>query len=71
MEALIKMVADKAGISEQQATTAVNAVVSFLKDKLPGGMGEQLESFTKGGGGSSFGNMTDNLRDKMGGIFGK
>ena len=37
MQALIKMVSEKTGISEAQATTAVNTVIGFLKDKMPAG----------------------------------
>lgn len=74
MEQLIKMVADKTGISEAQATTAVNTVVGFLKDKMPAGLGSQLDSLMKGGTGSMT-DMADSLKDKIGdkigGMFGK
>ena len=69
MEQLIKTVSEKTGISEAQATTAVNTVVGFLKDKMPGGLGSQVESFIKGGG--SMENLAGGLKDKMGGMFGK
>ncbi|HEX9980986.1 MAG TPA: hypothetical protein VGB50_10535 [Flavobacterium sp.] len=71
MEALIKMVSEKAGISQQQASTAVDTVVHFLKDKLPGGLGAQVESYVKGGQSASGGGMADGLKDKLGGMFGK
>jgi hypothetical protein len=44
MEELIKMVTSKAGISESQAKSAIETVVSFLKNKLPAGLGSQVES---------------------------
>jgi len=69
MEQLIKMVSEKTGISEQQAATAVNTVVSFLKDKMPAGLGSQVESFINGGG--SMDGLADGLKDKIGGMFGK
>jgi len=47
MEALIKMVSEKTGISEAQATTAVNTVVTFLKDKMPAGIGAQVNRLSK------------------------
>jgi hypothetical protein len=52
MEELIKMVTSKVGISESQAKSAIETVVSFLKDKLPGGLGGQVESLlhSKGSG---------------------
>ena len=70
MEQLIKMVSEKTGISEAQATTAVNTVVGFLKDKMPAGLGSQIESMIKGGSGS-VSDMADGLKDKIGGMFGK
>lgn len=65
MEELIKMVTQKVGISESQAKSAVETVVSFLKDKMPGGIGNQVESFVKGNTGS-IGNVVDGLKDKIG-----
>lgn len=44
MEAIIKKITDKTGVSEQQATAAIHEVVTFLKAKLPPGLGEQVES---------------------------
>jgi hypothetical protein len=66
MEELIKMITQKVGISETQAHSAVDTVVSFLKDKMPGGIGGQVESFLKGGGP---GNVADSLKEKAGGLF--
>ncbi|WP_026898988.1 hypothetical protein [Daejeonella oryzae] len=68
MDQLIKMVSEKTGISESQATTAVQTVVSFLKDKMPAGMGSQLDSLIKG---DSAADLTGGLKDKIGGMFGK
>ncbi len=70
MEQLIKVVSEKAGISEAQAKQSVEAVMGFLKDKLPAGMGQQVESFISGNS-SSVGNVADVLKDKIGGFFGK
>ena len=70
MEQLIKMVSEKTGISEAQAATAVSTVVGFLKDKLPAGLGSQLDSFVNGGAGS-VGDIAGNMKDKIGGMFGK
>jgi len=69
MEELIKKVTQKVGISEAQAKSAVDTVVSFLKDKMPGGIGSQVESFLKGNLGSASGLM-DGLKDKAGGLLG-
>lgn len=68
MEELIKTLTAKVGISESQAKSAVETVVSFLKDKLPAGIGSQVESFIKGGA-SSAGDIIEGLKDKAGGLF--
>lgn len=67
MENIIKMITEKTGISEAQAKTAIETVVSFIKDKLPGGISQQVESVVNGG---SIGDIADGLKDKIGGMFG-
>jgi hypothetical protein len=47
----------------------VQTVVTFLKSKLPAGIGGQVESFIKGGTGS-VGDIAG-IKDKIGGIFKK
>ena len=69
MEELIKMVTSKVGISESQAKGAVDTVVSFLKDKMPGGIGSQVESFISGNTGS-VGKVVDSIKDKVGDFLG-
>jgi hypothetical protein len=68
MEELIKMVSQKVGISESQAKSAVDTIVSFLKDKMPGGLGSQVESFINGNS-SSVENAVDGLKEKASGLF--
>jgi hypothetical protein len=63
MDELIKMVTDKVGISEAQAKQAVDVVLGFLKDKLPGPVGSQIDAVLKGDLGSVTG--------ALGGLFGK
>jgi hypothetical protein len=70
MDNIIKMIAEKAGISEAQAQTAITTLMGFLKDKMPGGIGAQVESFIKGGGAATGGDMMGGLKDKVGGMFG-
>ena len=48
MDELVKMVADKVGISEAQAKQAVEMVMSFLKDKLPEPIAGQLDAALEG-----------------------
>ena len=70
MEQIIKMITDKTGISTEQATTAVNVVTDYLKDKLPAGMGGQLDGLLKGDT-SSLGDLAGGIKDSLGGMFGK
>jgi hypothetical protein len=70
MEALKKMITEKTGISQSQATTAIQTVVTFLKDKMPAGMGSQVESFINNDGKGVHSDVTDNILEKAGGIFG-
>jgi hypothetical protein len=37
---------------------------------MPGGIGAQVESFIKGGGAATGGDMMGGLKDKVGGMFG-
>jgi uncharacterized protein (DUF2267 family) len=48
MDELVKMVADKVGISEAQAKQAVEMVLEFLKDKLPEPIAGQLDAALEG-----------------------
>jgi len=43
MEELIKLVSQRAGISEGQAKAAIETVVGFLKDKLPAPIASQID----------------------------
>ena len=49
MEQLIATVAEKAGIDKEQAKSAVEAVMGFLKGKLPASLAGQLDGLVKGG----------------------
>ena len=50
MDELIKLVTQKAGISEVQARQAVDTVIGFLKDKLPAPIASQIDGLLQGGG---------------------
>ena len=67
VEELIKSVTEKAGISADQAKTAVGTVMEFLKGKLPG-IGDQLQGLLAGGGdaGSGVAGAADALKKKFG-----
>ncbi len=63
MDEIVKLVAKKANISEDQARVAVTTVVSFLKQKLPAPVAAQLDAVLAGG-------MPD-LGQGLGGLLGK
>lgn len=76
MEELIKQVTERAGISEEQARTAVTTVLGYLKNSLPAGISGQLEGFLGGGGSGASGaagglaDQAGNLMGGLGGMFG-
>jgi hypothetical protein len=66
VDELVKTVSEKAGINPEQAKTAVNAVMDFIKAKLPG-VGEQVQGMLTGGGqGGGAGDLLDAARKKFG-----
>ncbi len=64
MEELINLVTQKTGISKDQAKQAVDTVIKFLKDKLPGPVGSQIENALSGA-------PVQDISKKLGGLFGK
>ena len=67
MDEIISKVSEKAGISADQAKTAVNTVVEFVKGKVPA-IGEQLQGLLSGGGegGNPLAGAGDALKKKFG-----
>jgi len=66
MEELVKQVAQRTGISEDNARTAVTTVLGFLKDKLPAPIASQIDNVV--GGGGEGGGMSD-LASAVGGLL--
>ena len=66
MEELIKQVTAKAGISEDQARSAINTVLDFVKTRLPAPIAGQVDNVIGGGGG---GGVVGDIADKVGGFF--
>ncbi len=50
MDELVKLVSQKAGISPDQARTAVQTVLDFLKQKLPAPVAAQIDGVLSGKG---------------------
>jgi len=68
MDELIKLVTEGAGISEDQARTAVETVIGYLKDNLPGPIASQIDSVL--GGAGMVGDVGDVVKG-LGGMLGK
>ena len=60
MDELVKLVAQKTGISEDQARTAVNTVIGFLKERLPAPIAAQVDGVLSNPG----------VAGALGGLFG-
>ena len=70
MDEIVKQVAAKTGISEEQAKTAVTTVLGFLKNKLPAPIAGQIDGVIGGGGESSSGAVgLGDLASKAGSLF--
>jgi len=64
MDELVKLVAQKTGISQDQARMAVEMVLKFIKEKLPAPLAGQIDGLLSGG------NPSDLLKN-VGGLFGQ
>ncbi len=69
MEELIRQVTQRAGISEEQARTAVQTVMGYLQNNLPAGISQQLGGLL-GGAGSVGGGVAGGVGDIVGGLGG-
>lgn len=71
MDMLINFVVEKTGLSHEQAQSAVNAVLSFIKDKLPEGMQGMVDNVIGGNsGGEGGGDIMGQASNMLGGMFG-
>ena len=61
MEELVKQVAQRTGISEDNARTAVTTVLGFLKDKLPAPIASQIDNVVGGGGEGGAGDLASTV----------
>jgi uncharacterized protein (DUF2267 family) len=64
MNELVKLVAQKTGIAEDQARTAVMTVLGFLKDRLPAPIAGQLDGILGGASTPDIGAGLGNLLNK-------
>jgi hypothetical protein len=67
MEQLIAMVVEKTGISEEAAQSAVDVVVTFIKEKLPEPIAGQIDGLLSGdAGGEGEGGIGGALKGMLG-----
>ena len=50
MDELVQVVSKKTGLSQDQSRAAAQAVIDYLKTKLPAPVAGQLDAVLKGGG---------------------
>ena len=68
MNELIAMVKEKTGISEEQAKSAVDTVMGFLKQRLPAPVVGQIETALKGTNADvGVGNIRETVSGMLGG----
>lgn len=65
---VINKVAEKVGISTEQATEAVTTVVDFLKNKLPAPIASQIDTLLSGG---SVSDVLGSAKEKISSFFDK
>lgn len=74
MDQLVQQITQRTGISEKQAQQAVQIVGNFLKQKLPGPMASQVDTYlsgqSTGGMGQGSGGFTGQARENLGNIGG-
>ena len=71
MDELIKQVRERAGISEEQAKTAVESVVGFIKERLPAPIAGQVDNVLNSGAvGGGIDAVSDKAGDLLGGLGG-
>jgi uncharacterized protein (DUF2267 family) len=65
MDELVKMVSERTGLPEDQARKATEAVLDFLKEKLPAPLAGQLDNLVENP------NVTNQASGMLDNLFGK
>jgi len=73
MDELISKVTQKTGLSPEQAKSAVESVLDFLKTRLPATLASSLDSITSGASsaGETGSGLLASAAAKVGSVFGK
>lgn len=70
MDELINQITSRAGISQEQARTAVQTVLDFAKTRLPAPLATQLETALNDGNANTMMNEASKQLSSLGGMFG-
>ena len=68
MRELVQLIVERAGISEESATQAVDAVVAYVKEHAPAPIAAQIENYLTGEPAAS---AIGGAKGVLGGMFGK
>ena len=71
MDELVNQVAERVGIPHDKALAAVQVVVGYLKDKLPGPIASQIDGALSGQSGGDIANQAQQALGDLGSAFGK
>lgn len=69
MNEIIQRLIERTGLPEDKATTAVETVIGFLKEKLPAPVASQIDSVLHGDSGIA--DKVGGIGAKLGGLFGQ
>lgn len=72
LDELVNRVAERTGLSQEQARTAAETVIGFLKERLPAPLAGAVDGAMQGGGDTSGGMMDQagGMLGNLGGMFG-
>jgi len=70
VDQLVNEVSQRTGLPQDQAQQAAQAVIDYLKGKLPGPIGSQIDGVLGGGGAGGMSGMAGQAEQAMGGLGG-
>lgn len=68
MDELMSAIQEKTGLPAEQATAAAQAAMDFLREKLPPGIGDNLDDLIAGNT-EAIAEATEGMTDKIKGMF--
>ena len=69
MDELIKLLTEKTGLPEDKARMAADTVIGFLKQRLPGTVGEQLNSILSAPSSPGLAEKMKGMAESVGSVF--